>query len=219
MKTILFILMTIGLSLLCWRFPYAFKTSDDKMNIIYLVAILTVFILNSGKFKVTEVVRSASIWLGILLVVLIGYSYRHAILNNQLLSNLLPLKPLTNNDGSLMLTAADDGHFHVEASFNEQVINCMIDTGASDIVLDIAMATSIGIVPSSLSFNIKTNTANGIGSMARAKTKSLSIGSITLFNTNIAVNKEAMDTCLLGMSFLNQMSSFTVKGDQLIIQP
>jgi aspartyl protease family protein len=81
------------------------------------------------------------------------------------------------------------------------------------------MIAAIGVDPTSLNYNIKTSTANGIAYAGAFNIDSLSVGSIHFAKVNVLVNQTPLDTCLLGMSFLNRLKSFEVEDDRLTLVP
>ena len=95
----------------------------------------------------------------------------------------------------------------------------MIDTGASGIVLNAFDAASIGINTSDLSFIVPVSTANGNAMAAPVTLDQIVIGGIVRKNLRALVAQQGkLDQSLLGMDYLNTLSSFTVKQDDMILQ-
>jgi aspartyl protease family protein len=218
MKKILFLILIGACAILFMRFPYAIKSQNDLLSLAFTVTLLSVFILKADKLSSSVLLQNITIWIVIVGVILLGYSFRDDLKNNRIITSLFPRLPVELKPGSLQLTKADNGHFHVETTMDDVRVSCMIDTGATSIIIDQKDAQSMGIDLQSLNFNIPTSTANGIGMNARTTIKQLSVGSIMIPKVTIYINKEPMGDCLLGMAFLNRMKSFTVSGDKLTIE-
>ena len=139
---IVFTVFIVGIGLLWWRFPYALKSSDSLANFCYflvLAAVLTLS-LSHSRIPAAVLIRNALIWISIFLALLIGYSHKEDVL-----SLLVPNYPVKLEDGTYMITASKDNHFHVETMMNNQKIDCMVDTGASGIVINTEVAEAIGL--------------------------------------------------------------------------
>jgi aspartyl protease family protein len=211
---IVFSLLSLLLGLLYWEFPYALKEGNNKANLIYYVILISGLLISisSTKLATRTIINYATTWVAIAIVLLISYSYK-----TQLLAVLIPNRPIILKDGSFVITASKDNHFHIEVTMDGKTLDCIVDTGASSIVIDPNDAKSIGIDPNLLNFNIKTETANGITYSARASVFRLKIGDIELKNEPISVNEATMSSCLLGMSFLNNLKKVTIEGDKMIM--
>ncbi len=72
---------------------------------------------------------------------------------------------------------------------------------------------------SALTFGKPVETANGLGYGAPFTADTLKVGSISLTQVPMSINKAPMSTSLLGMAFFNRMKSFRVEGDRLFIRP
>ncbi|MEO0635203.1 MAG: TIGR02281 family clan AA aspartic protease [Pseudomonadota bacterium] len=137
-----------------------------------------------------------------------------------------PLRPVYSNGtgrvGSgrqAMITASADGHFRPRAKLNKITIPVMVDTGASTIALNKSTAKRVGIRESSLRYNISVSTANGTVMAARAELDSVSIGKITIRDVEaLVLDDNALDTVLLGNTFLGRLKSYRVSDGQLILQ-
>jgi aspartyl protease family protein len=220
-KKTFFIILILFISFLAWRFPYALKKNDDLMRLTYFIIILLPFLLSSkfSSIAKSEFWRNIALWGCIFIIIILGYSYRDSSVINKFFSALIPSKAIQTRGEELLITSANDGHFHIETTINGQIINCMIDTGASNIVLGLEDAATIGIDPYHLNYNVPVETANGPALAAKITIKSLNVGSITLNNIPILINQVSMDYCLLGMSFLNHFQSFTVNRNNLLLKP
>ena len=61
------------------------------------------------------------------------------------------------------------------------------------------------------------STANGIGRGAPVRLDRIMLGPIDLVNVRASINEAAMDRSLLGMSFLNRIGGYQVRGEVLTL--
>jgi aspartyl protease family protein len=205
------------------RFPEALEDSDDIGRLVYLLAWL---VLAGGGVVLTiqrrplQALRHATIWLGIGLVLVIGYSYRDEVhdLGGRLSGELMPQRGMANTDGSISFRAGQDGHFHVEALADGARLRLLVDTGASDVVLSPADARRMGFDLDRLDFSDRAETANGHVRSAPVRLRELVIGPIRLTDVRAAVNEAEMSESLLGLSFLSRLRGYEVSGDRLTLR-
>lgn len=115
---------------------------------------------------------------------------------------------------------ASDGHFWVEAEVNGQVQEFLIDTGASFTGMSRAAAEAAGITPATDLAPLELETANGTIGATIGHARSLSFGGITVQNLEVAVPTSGHDkTNVIGMNLLNQLASWRVEGEKLILVP
>ena len=219
----LFLFISILIGTLFLVFPDQASSGDTYLQITQLIAILV--LVSSGlvyarRIKFGEAVRNASIWVGIVTFLLLGYTYRAELsaIMYRVAGELMPgfAVPLSPNE--IIITASDDGHFYVNGKANGQHLRFMIDTGASEIMLSPRAASRIGINLKSLQFTQRYRTANGIGLGAPYRLKRFSIGSFEFAETKVSINKSEMSESLLGLSFLQRLKSYEFRGDKLYLR-
>ncbi len=111
------------------------------------------------------------------------------------------------------------GHYFVRAEVNGTMINFMVDTGATHVVLNMSDARKIGYNTEQLTFDMPASTANGIVYSAAVRVNSINVGPITVKEIDGFVNQGELDISLLGMSFLNQLSGYEVRDGLLTLYP
>ena len=117
-----------------------------------------------------------------------------------------PAPPASSGYRSVTLNDNDRGYFLVEARVDGRSIDFLVDTGASSIALRESSAAKLGIHPSARDYNIKMQTANGIGKAARVQLDRVEINGITVRDvTAVVVPDESLSTNLLGMTFLSRV--------------
>ncbi len=202
------------------RFPEAM----ERGNIGWLAYLLTVVLVLGGgmvlavRQRPLEHLRNAAIWLGLGLVLVVGYSFRDEI-GPRLLGELVPARGTASADGSVSFRAGGDGYFHVEGRVNGTRLRFLVDTGASQVVLSPADARRLGLDVERLAFTQVTETANGFGRGAPVTLRQIEVGGLRVDQVAASVNQADMSESLLGMSFLRRIGGFEVSGDRLTLHP
>lgn len=203
---------------------------DDVLQACYLVIIL-LFVgsaLLGRRLGAGEIVRAATSWLALLLILVVGYAYREELsqVGGRMLSVLAPGMPIptpnANGDGgtSVIVVRSLDGHFAVRATANDQKITFLVDTGASYVTLTPRDAGRIGIDLAALAYTMPIRTANGEIKAAPVRIEDLAIGTIERKDVSALVAPDgSLDQSLLGMSFLDTLASYAVAGNRLIMTP
>lgn len=117
------------------------------------------------------------------------------------------------------LRANRSGHFAATFEINGRPIEALIDTGATLVVLRYEDAQQTGIVPRAQDFNVPVQTANGKAKVALVNLDRISIGSIQIRDVKAAVaERGALQTNLLGMSFLQRLKGYEFNSDRLTLK-
>jgi len=172
------------------------------------------------QFNLKQTARNVLIWVAAGGVLIIAFSFQNELkdLGLRLRSNVMPGYPVQTGERELTLSESADGHFHVYGTINGTRIPFLIDTGASDIVLDPTDARRLGIDLDNLKFDRPFGSANGIGYGAKAVVESLYVGPLAFSNVEVSINKAEMGSSLLGMAFLKRLKSYSVSGGKLILR-
>ncbi len=93
----------------------------------------------------------------------------------------------------------------------------LVDTGATDVVLSVTDARRLGIDPDELSFTRLYDTANGTVSGAPVRLGEVSLGGVRVTAVRATVTDGGLNQSLLGLSFLNRLSGFEVRGGVLTL--
>jgi aspartyl protease family protein len=132
---------------------------------------------------------------------------------------LVPGVPVPGPAGSVMVARSRDGHFHVRATVDGRTVPMIVDTGASSVVLTNHDAGLLGIHPREDDYTVPTSTANGHAGTAPVIIASLAVGTIAQKNVPALVAQPgALDSSLLGNSFLERLKSYTFEGDKLVMK-
>jgi aspartyl protease family protein len=130
-----------------------------------------------------------------------------------------PAPSRASSGRSVEIRAGTDGHFHTTASINGRLIDVMVDTGASMVALTWEDAQTAGIFLGDGEFKYRVSTANGIARVASVTLDAVSIEDITIHNVRAAVAEPGkLQTTLLGMSFLGQLSRAEMSRGVLLLE-
>src|SRR5918996_248067 len=127
----------------------------------------------------------------------------------------------TDDDGGDLehvIDAGPHGHFLIEAIVNGVPVDFLVDTGASHIVLSVRDARKLGFTASQLQFTEQFQSANGTVRAAPVELRELRIGQLRMFDLDAWVNGGPLPISLLGMSFLQRLSSYEVARGRLILR-
>ncbi|NDF12150.1 MAG: TIGR02281 family clan AA aspartic protease [Proteobacteria bacterium] len=216
------ILTLVGLialtALLYHQFPDA--VSGDTKSLAYyllLIPMLGSSVFLHFKGRASQGFQYAAIWIILICVLMIGYGFYQKN-QNTVIGFINPSAPIEQN-GAIEIRAATDGHYYISARVNGKPVRFMVDTGATQTVIDKEVAIRLGIDTSRLVFNQLSNTANGTVKGAPITLDEITVGSITIRNVRASVNGASLDTPLLGMSFLEKLRSYEVKDNVLTLYP
>ncbi len=110
------------------------------------------------------------------------------------------------------------GHFFLEAEVDGQKLLFLVDTGASKIIIAPKDAENLGFRPADLDFTQKFHTGNGVVMGAPVSLREIRIGQFSVYDVDATVNGAPLPYSLLGMSFLDQLDSYEVSGDRLVMR-
>ncbi len=184
-----------------------------------LLIVLTTNLMARKELTISKTIKYLTMWFAVSLVLIALYSYRYEFsdFKNRLAAEINPSAAQLTKSGQIIINASQDGHFYVEARINSVNIHFMVDTGASDIAINLADAARIGLSTKSLIFNKPYQTANGVALGAGVTLEELEISNTKFTNISASVNGSNMGTSLLGMSFLKRLKKYEVYQDKLIL--
>ena len=217
------ILVAVGLALLVSADAGAWLglTQTQFGQLIPLVILAIIFAAGafSRRQRFSVIVGNFAIWAGLFVAVLVGYTYREDLkdLAARVVGELSPTTAIVDStNGTATFRRGLDGHFTVASTINGSAIPLLFDTGASAVVLSYRDAKRAGIPLENLSFTMPVMTANGTGRAAVVELDRVEIGGISRRNVRAFVAEDgALYGSLLGMTFLETLSRYSVAGDKL----
>jgi aspartyl protease family protein len=192
--------------------------SSLAVKIILVVAIgslaLTLF-----RERFATALQSAMIWVLIALLLALGYTYRFELqdVSDRMLAEFVPGHAVTR--GHTVEIVRSGGSFSIGAQVNGARVPMALDTGASSVVLTQEAAKAAGLPLEVLAYTVNVDTANGRARAAPVTLDRLAVGGIVERSVPALIAQPGqLHTSLLGMSFLNRLESWEVRGDQLLMR-
>lgn len=114
------------------------------------------------------------------------------------------------------LMADSRGHFMNSGTINGQVMQYMVDTGASTVAIGRPDADRMGLKYQS-GQPVRVSTANGVAQGWRMKLDSVRVGDIEVFGVEAIITSQPMPYVLLGNSFLSEFQMTRI-NDQMVLE-
>lgn len=191
------------------------EAPGDTSRLIYL-ALLGAFILSGVFFhyrnRMSRAIRDAAIWLLIILGFVLLYGFKE-----QLAGGLFPGQAVSVGEDTVTLRRGGDGHFAAEILVNGAPVTFLVDTGASNVVLSRRDAERVGFDPDRLRYTMRAQTANGTVASAPVVLDEMRLGRFVDHDVRAMVNGGELFSSLLGLSYLNRFSRYSVEGDTLYL--
>lgn len=165
--------------------------------------------------------KSATIALLIALVPVVLYMRRDDLVASldSYIGEIQPGRVVVNQAGEAIAAKRRNGGFTLLGTVNGYETRFVFDTGATTVVLMSETAKALGIDSDDIEFTQPVYTANGRTLAARHMIATISVGSITEHNVHALIaQKGALTENLLGMSFLDRLASYEVRGNRLILR-
>jgi aspartyl protease family protein len=139
----------------------------------------------------------------VILLGLLGLAFS-AVLNQQENPNQSPNSSSNSEQTTLVLQANRKNHYVTTGVINGQPVKLLLDTGATDVVIPLALATDLAL---SQGRATTARTANGNITVYQTVIPSLTIDGIVFTNLRASLNPAMTenDAILLGMSALKQV--------------
>ncbi|HEY8577581.1 MAG TPA: TIGR02281 family clan AA aspartic protease [Devosia sp.] len=196
-------------------------SQGQTAQLIPMLVILVVFAggLFTRRRKAQELIGSVFLWVAIVGVAALAYAYRDELTNvaARVAGELQPGVAMVDAEqGLATFRRGIGGHFEINATVNGHTTPMIFDTGASAVVLTRDDAEAAGISTKKLNYTIAVSTANGTGRAARVRLDRMEVGGIVREGVVAFVAEEhALDQSLLGMTFLETLSRYSVTQNSL----
>ena len=188
-------------------------SSDNIAQLIYLGALALVlggaFLLTS-KLKLGQTLQMASIWALIFVgaIAVVG-------LWGDIQDDLYPTQTRFDDTGTITIPRNRNGHYYLTLDINGAPIDFIVDTGATDIVLNQRDAAKAGLAPETLNFLGRASTANGEVRTAAVRLDTVQIGPHTDTNVPAVVNDGELWQSLLGMGYLQNWGRIEIADGEM----
>jgi aspartyl protease family protein len=185
-----------------------------------MVAVVGASLMVVFRGRMSQALTSALAWLAIALVLAVGYTYRFELrgVGERVMAEMVPGRAATHGR-TVEIARGGGGGFAIIAEVNGARLPLVLDTGATSVVLTQEAARSAGLPLEVLSYSVNVDTANGRGRAAPVTLDRIMIGGITERQVAALIAQPgALKANLLGMSFLNRLESWEVRGDKLMLR-
>jgi aspartyl protease family protein len=167
--------------------------------------------------KLSKALEATLFWAVIGLLLVVGYTYRFELRDvaDRVIAQLMP-GHVAGHGRNVQVVRSNGGDFAVAVHINGAKIPMVLDTGASSVVLTQEAAKAAGLPIEVLNYSVNVDTANGRTRAAAVTLDRLAVGGLMERSVPALVAQHGqLKTNLLGMSFLNRLASWEVRGDSL----
>jgi aspartyl protease family protein len=184
---------------------------------VALVVFVGGLVLALFREKLSKAIEAILFWAVIGLMLVVAYTYRFELreTGDRVLAELLP-GHVAGRGRDVEVVRGHGGDFAVAAHINGVTVPMVLDTGASSVVLTQDAAKAAGLPVEVLNYTVNVDTANGRTRCAPVTLDRLAVGGLTERAVPALVAQPGqLKNNLLGMSFLNRLASWEVRGDTL----
>jgi aspartyl protease family protein len=198
-------------------------STDEFSGMVVRVALMVfigAMVVTLFRERFSQALQAILFWLIVAAVLAVGYTFRAELRDtgNRVLAELLPGRAATRGR-VVEIARGRTGDFQVAAEVNGARLPMVLDTGATSVVLTLDAAKAAGLPLEVLQYNVNVDTANGRTRAAAVTLDRLAVGSITERSVPaLIVQAGQLKSNLLGMSFLNRLESWEVRGDRLMMR-
>jgi aspartyl protease family protein len=198
-------------------------STGDMASLVYkvgLVVLISGAVLTIFRQNFTQALTQALFWVVIAFVLVLGYTYRFELrdLGDRVLAELVPGRA-AGHGRTVELARANTGDFRVGTEVNGVRVAMVLDTGASSVVLTHDAAKAAGLPTEFIKYSVNVETANGHTLAAPVTLDRIAIGGIVEREVAALIAQPGqLKTSLLGMSFLNRLQSWEVRGGRVMMR-
>ena len=210
--------------LIARREPIAGLSTDDLGSLAYHLALVMFVggaVLVMFRERLSVALEAALFWVVVGFVLVFVYTYRGDLrgIGERVMAELMPGRAAQRSERTVEIVRGRGGDFQVAAQINGTRVAMALDTGASAVVLTQEAAKAAGLPLELLSYSVQVDTANGRARAAAVTLDRIAVGGIVERSVPALIAQPGqLRTSLLGMSFLNRLESWEVRGDKLMIR-
>jgi len=167
--------------------------------------------------RLSQALEAMLFWAVVGLLLVVGYTYRFELrdASDRVMAELVP-GHVASHGRNVEVVRGRGGDFALAAQINGARVPMVLDTGASSVVLTQEAAKAAGLPIEVLDYSVNVDTANGRTRAAPITLDRLAVGGLTERAVPaLVVQRGQLKNNLLGMSFLNRLESWEVRGDRL----
>jgi aspartyl protease family protein len=167
--------------------------------------------------RLSQALEATMFWAVVGLLLVVGYSYRFELREaaDRVIAELIP-GHVASLGHDVEIVRGRGGDFAISAHINGASTAMVLDTGATSVVLTQEAARAAGLPIEVLSYSVNIDTANGRTKAAAVTLDRIAVGSLIERSVPaLVVQHGQLKNNLLGMSFLNRLESWEVRGDRL----
>jgi aspartyl protease family protein len=167
--------------------------------------------------KLSKALEAMLFWAVVGLLLVVGYTYRFELREaaDRVIAELMP-GHVAGHGRDVEVVRGNRGDFALAAHINGARVPMVLDTGASSVVLTQEAARAAGLPLEVLDYSVNVDTANGRTRAAPITLDRLAVGGLTERAVPALVARPGqLKSNLLGMSFLNRLESWEVRGNKL----
>jgi aspartyl protease family protein len=171
--------------------------------------------------RAPQALTHLAVWLAIIVVLVGGYAYRFEMqsFGHRVLGAIVPGTAVNTGEGQVVITRQGDDSFVLAGEINGARARFIFDTGADMVVLTAQTAEKLSLRLAPEDFSVSVQTANGPTRAAPTRLREVRIGAIAIQDVEALVAAPgALQTNLLGMSFLSRLKHYGVSGDRLTLE-
>jgi aspartyl protease family protein len=199
-------------------------STDDLGSLVYHIGLVVLIgggVLVLFREKLSQALEAALFWVVVGLVLAVGYTYRGELrgIADRVMAELMPGRAAQRSVRTVEIVRGRGGDFQVAAQVNGTRVAMALDTGASTVVLTQDAAKAAGLPLELLSYDVQIDTANGRTRAAAVTLDRVTVGEIVERSVPALVAQPGLlRVSLLGMTFLNRLESWEVRGDKLVMR-
>ncbi|MCC5611761.1 TIGR02281 family clan AA aspartic protease [Nostoc sp. CHAB 5834] len=196
---------------------------EDGPSLIWGVVCILLLIssLAARRLPMGQVAKMALAWVAIFAAFFAIFSFRFefATIWERVKSDFAGTAGQTISAEAIELKRQDDGHYWIKVEVNGNPVNFMIDSGATTTAMNASSASDAAVEVDTSGYPIIISTANGRVTAKRGVAQLMEIGPHRMTNHRVVVSESFGDTNVLGMNFLDSMTSWKVENNIMTLQP
>ena len=194
---------------------------EDGPSLIWGVVciLLLVSSLAARRLPLSYIAKAALAWIAIFAALFAIFSFRFEFISiwERVTADISGTAGQSISGEAIELRRQDDGHYWIMVDINGKPVRFMVDSGATMTAINATTAKEAGVEADG--YPIILNTANGRVVAKRGNVQSLVVGPHKIENHPVVVSESFGDVNLLGMNFLNDMQSWRVEANEMILIP